>query len=187
MKLRYFKSFLLDFDKEEQWLNMIADKGLDLSSRTHGFYCFKSNPDADYIYNIRLLDYNFRHPESALTLRNIQDTGSELLFARGKKVYLRRKKNSGGFDKLLDLPSRMKYYKKLRAYITFTLLLVTALLTFLIKLGIDHHISFFFWICMPIVIVAIPLIPALLTIFRKISVLKSTLEYIEYDRYPTGL
>ena len=67
-----------DFEKEEQWLNDMADKGLILTSvGMPGKYTFEECTPCEYTIRTEKLKNRISHPESKKYIQFIEETGAE--------------------------------------------------------------------------------------------------------------
>lgn len=187
MTLTHFRLFFIEFEKEEIWINKMASKGFDLSSLYFGFYEFTYNPKIDFVYNIILLDYNWRYPESSNTLLEIRNSGAEIVFGIGKKVYLRKKKQDGPFNAKFDLSSRLKYYKFIRNFlIPVSIFALISIITLGILAAFIQS-TFYIAITLILTIFSLPLVSPTISISRKIKVLKETLYYLKTNDITTEI
>jgi Protein of unknown function (DUF2812) len=104
-KTRLFPRFYLDHDKEEAWLNEMADRGWNLFRRGWSGYRFQRSDPGEYIYRVRLLpDWatgDKRHEYFDL----MWDSGVEVVCKAGRWSYFRRKAAEGPFELSSDLDS----------------------------------------------------------------------------------
>lgn len=92
-----------DFEKEEQWLNTMAQSGW-LLDRV-GFCRFEFIPCQPGEYTVRLEMRD--HDESYLAF--MADTGAEYIGRMAKWIYFRRKTELGAFDIFSDIDSRIAH------------------------------------------------------------------------------
>lgn len=104
-----------NFDKEEQWLNDMAAKGLALVAVTIGTYTFEEGAPGDYKVRLELLDNLPQHPESGQYIRFLEETGAEYLGSVGRWVYFRRKTADGPFELYSDNASRVRHLNRILA------------------------------------------------------------------------
>lgn len=100
-------------DKEEQWLNEMAARGLMLTDVFAVRYTFEQGTPGEYGYRIELLDNLPSHPESARYLRFLEETGVECVGTFARWVYLRRKTAYGPFELYSDIDSKIRHYKRI--------------------------------------------------------------------------
>lgn len=102
-----------DFEKEEQWLNEMSAKGLQLYSVGFCKYVFEEGPPGEYIYRLELLDNVPSNAESIQYIHFLQDTGAEHIGSLFRWVYFRKKSNENGFDLFSDIDSRIKHLDRI--------------------------------------------------------------------------
>jgi len=105
-----------DYEKEEQWLNDMAAKGLALSDYSWCRYAFTETPRGQYLYRIELLENMPSHPESQAYLRFLEENGVEVVTSYMRWVYLRRNAADGPFDIYTDVDSKIRHYKRILAF-----------------------------------------------------------------------
>jgi len=102
-----------DFDKEEEWLNDMAAKGLALVAIGPFKYTFEEALLGEYLIRFILLDNIPRHTESELYIKSVEKTGAEYLGSVARWVYFRRKADKGKFSLISDFNSRIKHLDRL--------------------------------------------------------------------------
>lgn len=100
-------------DKEQQWLNSLAAKGLALTDYSWMRYAFEETEPGKYIYEIEFLEKSRRSPESDLYLRFLEDAGVEVVATYMRWVYLRKKASDGPFAIYSDCESKIRYLKRI--------------------------------------------------------------------------
>ncbi len=106
-----------DFDKEEQWLNEMAAKGLALVGAGFCRYEFEECIPGEYQVRLELLENHLNHAESQQYIRFIEETGAEQIGSWFRWVYFRKKTADGPFDLYSDLESRIKHLKRIIALV----------------------------------------------------------------------
>lgn len=96
-----------DFDKEEQWLNSIAQQGWVLDRVGFCRYEFVRCEPGEYIVRLEMRE----HDEGYLSF--MSDTGAEYVGRVVKWIYFRRKAEFGPFDIFSDLDSRLEHLKRI--------------------------------------------------------------------------
>ena len=92
-----------DFDKEEAWLNDMAQSGWVLESVGFCRYTFvKCEPGE---YSVRMEMHSFDEE----FLRFMQDTGAEYIGRMVMWIYFRKKTAEGSFDLFSDMDSRIRH------------------------------------------------------------------------------
>ena len=96
-----------DFDKEEQWLNSMAQQGWGLDRVGFCRYEFVRCEPGEYIVRLEMRE----HDEGYLSF--MSDTGAEYVGRVVKWIYFRRKAEFGPFDIFSDLDSRLEHLKRI--------------------------------------------------------------------------
>ena len=96
-----------DFDKEEQWLNSMAQQGWVLDRGGFCRYEFVRCEPGEYIVRLEMRE----HDEGYLSF--MSDTGAEYVGRVVKWIYFRRKAEFGPFDIFSDLDSRLEHLKRI--------------------------------------------------------------------------
>lgn len=109
--------FVWDFDKEEQWLNEMAAKGLCLVSVGFCKYEFEDCLPGEYRICLQLLDKLPRHPEMQKYIEFMEETGAEQVASFTRWVYFRKKASEGDFNLFSDNTSRAKYLTTILSFI----------------------------------------------------------------------
>ncbi|MBY0013078.1 DUF2812 domain-containing protein [Paenibacillus typhae] len=120
------RRFFSDFEKEEEWLNEMAAKGLALSEYSWSRYTFEESGKGEYIYRIELLKENPQGPEAAEYLQFMKETGAELVptgkwlwgtlkYSNLRWVIFRRKASEGAFTIYSDIDSKIRHYKRINS------------------------------------------------------------------------
>ena len=122
-------------DKEQQWLNELAAKGLSLSDYSWCRYVFEETEPGKYIYQIELLKNKPGNPESELYLHFLEDAGVEIVAIYMRWVFLRKKAADGPFAIYSDCESKIQYLNRLKNF--WTGLLVLEFSAGLFNLGIS--------------------------------------------------
>ena len=109
--------FVWEFDKEENWLNEMAAKGLALVGVGLCKYEFEECEPGEYGIKIELLENLPHHPESEQYIKFIESTGAEQIGSWMRWVYFRKKKTDGEFDLFSDNESRIKHLNRVLTFI----------------------------------------------------------------------
>lgn len=102
----------MDFEKEEAWLNQMAQEGWALVDYSWCRYAFESCEPGAYVYRIELLPDLAGRPQSRSYVEFVESTGAQEVAHYGRWVYFRKKSPEGGFDLFSDLGSRLAHYKR---------------------------------------------------------------------------
>lgn len=105
--------WIWNFDKEEQWLNEMAAKGLALVSVGVFKYTFEECRPGDYNIRLELLENVPGHTESQNYIKFLEDTGAEYLGSVTRWVYFRKKTENGEFNLFSDNSSRIKQLNRI--------------------------------------------------------------------------
>ena len=109
-----------NYEKEENWLNEMAAKGLALTGYSWCRYEFEDTIQGEYIYRIELLDHSASHPASQRYITFLEETGVEHVSSYLKWIYLRKKACDGPFQLHSDIDSKIAHYKKISTlWLTF--------------------------------------------------------------------
>ena len=96
-----------DFDKEERWLNTMAQQGWVLDRLGFCRYEFIRCEPGEYTLRLEMRE----HDEGYLSF--MADTGAEYVGRMVKWIYFRRKTELGPFDIFSDLDSRLEHLKRI--------------------------------------------------------------------------
>ncbi|MCL2360173.1 MAG: DUF2812 domain-containing protein [Candidatus Bathyarchaeota archaeon] len=112
MRTKLWKAFW-DYEKEEDWLNKMAAKGLAMTAYTFCCYTFEDCVPGEYIYRIELLEHSVSHPESVRYIRFMEENGVEHIDTYFRWVYFRKKATDGDFKIYSDFTSRINHYQRI--------------------------------------------------------------------------
>ena len=112
-----------DFDKEENWLNEMAAKGLALVSVGFCKYEFEDCLPGEYKVCLQLLEKSPRNPEMQKYLEFVESTGAEHVGSFTRWVYFRRKASEGDFNLFSDNASKAKYLTSMLGFIALVVAL----------------------------------------------------------------
>lgn len=107
-----------DFDKEEKWLNVMADKGLSLIYVGFCTYVFEKSNPGEYEIRMEILENVPTHSESIEYISLVEESGAQYLGAVTRWVYFRRKKDKGSFELFSDFNSRIQHLNRIMALIS---------------------------------------------------------------------
>lgn len=114
MKKTMIKCFWAwDFEKEENWLNQMAAKGLALVTINFPIYTFEECTPGEYNVRLEFLDNLPIHTESQRYIKFLEETGAEYLGSVTRWVYFRKKTTHGTFDLYSDNASRLKHLNRI--------------------------------------------------------------------------
>ncbi|WP_134021705.1 DUF2812 domain-containing protein [Lysinibacillus sp. YR326] len=117
MKKRVYR-FFLDYEKEEAWVNDMAEQGWYLKRTMVGYFIFEKGEPGQYIYRNELIKGKSQDYFDFLESMNI-----EFVSKFGVWAYYRKKKSEGPFVLFSDSSSKIKYLKSIsRLFIAVTFL-----------------------------------------------------------------
>lgn len=167
------RKLFVDFEKEEKWLNEMADKGLILTDYNFLKYSFEEGTPGEYIYRIELLNNLPAHPESRKYIRFMEETGVECVATYIRWVYFRKKKSEGEFDLYSDYDSRIKHYVEIVKFtgVAYLLNLFVAFYNLFFGLYTGSKYGFYFNAYISIIswAVVVFVLPVLISYIRKIK------------------
>lgn len=143
MKHSVWKIYV-NYEKEEKWLNSMAQKGMHMVDYTFCRYLFEEGEPGKYIYRIELLKEMPSHPESVAYLRFMEESGVEVVSTYMRWVYFRKKASEGSFEIYTDRAGKIKHAKRILGLVgvLFVLNLAVALDNLVIGLTSDRGIHF---------------------------------------------
>lgn len=102
-----------NYEKEEEWLNAMAAKGMMLTGYTWCRYVFEEGTPKEYTFRIELLEHIPTHPESKAYINFMKENGIDCIASYKRWVYFRRNSSEGAFDIYTDLESKLQHYKRI--------------------------------------------------------------------------
>jgi len=96
-----------DFDKEEDWLNTMAQSGWVLDGVGFAKYHFVRCEPGEYTVRLEMRDHDEEY------LHFMQETGAEYVGRMMKWIYFRKKTTDGVFDIFSDIDSRIGHLDKI--------------------------------------------------------------------------
>lgn len=96
-----------EFDKEEQWLNTMAQQGWVLDKLGFCRYEFVRCVPGEYTVRLEMRNHDAQY------LRFMADTGAEYVGRMAKWIYFRKKTEDGPFDIFSDLDSRLSHLNRI--------------------------------------------------------------------------
>ncbi|MEG2934269.1 MAG: DUF2812 domain-containing protein [Gordonibacter sp.] len=110
-----------DFQKEEDWLNAQAAKGMNLVAAGPLSYAFEEGEPGVYTYRLELLDNLPWSVGEREYLRFMEDAGIEQVASMGRWVYFRKRTDGGAFELFSDIDSRIKHLRRIQLIALFAL------------------------------------------------------------------
>lgn len=136
MKTTIYKWFWVwDFDKEEQWLNHMAEKGLHLIDIGWCRYLFEEGIPGEYTVRLELLNNAPTHDKSRQYIRFIEGTDAEYIGSVMRWVYFRKKSEQGSFNLYSDIDSRIHHLNRI-------LILLVSVLCLEIPIGLANIVMY---------------------------------------------
>jgi hypothetical protein len=115
MKHTVYRIFTVgQYEKEEEWLNEMSAKGMQLCDVGLCRYVFEEGEPGKYIYRLELLR---RHPTDAQSIayiRFMEDLGVEHVGSLLYWVYFRKKAVDGPFDLYSDISSKIRHFRRIK-------------------------------------------------------------------------
>ncbi|MDO4710938.1 MAG: DUF2812 domain-containing protein [Peptostreptococcaceae bacterium] len=119
MEKNFYKFFAWwESEKEELWLNEMADRGWELLSCGIFKYTFREDPDELYYVRTQSLSYPYGSEKRREYIRFMEETGAEVIEDNSSKIYFKRKRSLGEFEIFSDHKNRIR---QLRNYILYIL------------------------------------------------------------------
>jgi hypothetical protein len=122
MLVKVYKMIFADIEREEAWLNEMAQKGFNFQDIFFARYTFTEGKPQEYYYRIELLEHYPNHPLSRKYLKFLEETGVECVTTSGRWAYFRKKAADGPFYLYSDLEAKIKHYKRNFAFVATLLL-----------------------------------------------------------------
>ena len=99
--------FVWNYEKEEEWLNRMADEGWALCRVGFMTYTFeRCEPEA---YSVRM---EMRRPDESY-IRFMEETGAEYIGRMIQWIYFRKRTEEGPFDLFSDIDSRIDHLQRI--------------------------------------------------------------------------
>lgn len=140
MKFKVRKLFM-DFEREEKWINEMAEKGFNLAAYHFSTYTFEEGKPGGYLYRLELLENPPTHVESRAYIKFMEENGVELVDTYSRWVFFRKKAADGPFDIYTDYASRINHYKRILTLLGAVLILNLGAALGNIAIGIALGIS----------------------------------------------
>ncbi|QFG00703.1 DUF2812 domain-containing protein [Psychrobacillus glaciei] len=136
-KVKY--RFYVDYEKEEQWVNEMAQNGWHFKKIMVFRYTLVKGEPGAYIYRNELL--------AGLALKNkndylefLKESGIEVVNKFGGWAYFRKKAAEGPFEIYTDTSSKISYYNRILNL--FTVLFLGNLIMGIFNLMVSDHASY---------------------------------------------
>ena len=114
MKHTVYKLFTIgQYEKEEQWLNEMSSKGMQLTDVGFCRYVFVEGTPGEYVYRLELLEHAPTNAQSIAYIRFMEDMGVEQVATLLYWVYFRKRAGDTPFDIYSDIPSKIKHFRRM--------------------------------------------------------------------------
>lgn len=100
-----------DFEKEEEWLNAMAQEGFVLVAVGFCRYTFEKCEPNEYTVRLEMHEYSKEYIDF------MQDSGAEYIGRMVQWIYFRKKTSLGKFDIFSDIDSRIAHLKKINGFL----------------------------------------------------------------------
>ena len=132
MKRRIIRKWfwVWEFDKEEKWLNEMANRGWVLDSVGFAKYTFVESEPGEYTVRLEMLENSPASSEGQDYIDFVEETGAEYIGNYMRWVYFRKKTVDGPFDLYSDVDSRIRHMDRIVKPLT-----IIALSNLLIGIG----------------------------------------------------
>jgi hypothetical protein len=139
MKQSVRKAFW-NFEKEEQWLNLMAAQGLSLVDYSWCRYVFEETAPATYHYRIELLEHPVSDLRSRQYIQFLEESGIECVSWYMRWIYLRKKVSDGPFVLFSNIDSRIAHHKRVLALFDALAILELGVGILNISLGLTYRL-----------------------------------------------
>lgn len=109
MKIRLF----FDYEKEEEWVNLMAKKGWNLTSFWLVYYSFEKGEPGEFIYRNEMISGIASKEDSKEYITFLQSSGIELVKVVFNWAYFRKKAADGPFELYSDTTSKLAYLNRI--------------------------------------------------------------------------
>ena len=157
--------WMWQFDKEEQWLNEMAAKGLALTSVGFGRYEFEDCAPGEYKICMEMLENASGSPGNEKYVRFVEETGAQHVGQFARWAYFRKKTADGDFSLFSDNASRIKYLNRI-------IQLIAILGGINLYIGIYNLLLYFSWHNVVSLLGFVNLLIAVLATIGLLSILK---------------
>lgn len=109
-----FKNLFLNYEKEEDWLNMMCQKGDALDYISNGYYIFEPCEQGEYIYRIEFLDQAMSQlQEQSSAINSKQANHVDHIASINRWQYFRRPAKLGNFEIYSGADEKIKHYQQM--------------------------------------------------------------------------
>lgn len=112
----FVRKLFVNPDKEEQWLNEMAGKGLGLERCSFCKYEFVEIKPGAYTYKVQLLEEDADTTKSQEYLQFLEEMDITCVTRYRQWIYLRKAAVNGPIELYSDIDSKLSYYKKVHYF-----------------------------------------------------------------------
>ncbi|WP_144510819.1 DUF2812 domain-containing protein [Bacillus sp. FJAT-22090] len=109
-KVKY--RFYVDYEKEEQWVNEMAQQGWFLETFKFFRFAFVKGEPGTYVYRNEMLKGLSKNDETNY-VEFLKESGIELVSKFGGWAYFRKEASDGPFEIYTDTASKISYYNRI--------------------------------------------------------------------------
>ena len=179
MLYKVYKIIFADMEKEEAWLNEMAQKGYNFFDNVFIRYTFTEGTPNEFIYRIELLENSPNHPLSRQYLKFLEETGVECVSTTGKWAYFRKRTADGPFNLYSDIAAKVRHYKRVLSYVLTILFFNLIILGMNIALGITKNLPANIIIAVGAFIFTVLLVKSVFFYVKKLRELKEDMHLHE--------
>ncbi len=110
MRKTVFKAYAeWNYEKEEKWLNEMADKGWKLVKVGFCKYVFEPCEPGEYTIRLQALEDSYKSKKGRNYIEFVEETGAEFIDGLSIAAYFCKKRSEGEFELFSDNASRIKH------------------------------------------------------------------------------
>ncbi len=132
--------FFIDYEKEEKWINEMAEKGYILVDISFGTYIFEENQEHKYIYRMEKISLKPESEEYKEYIKSIQLEEIELVAKNGYWHYFRKDNDGIDFKVYVNRENRLYHHRAVS-----NIYLAIGFLNFIIAMTSFRFIGANFW------------------------------------------
>lgn len=157
-----------DFEKEVNWINEMASKGMELKTPGLLFFDFEEGVPGRYQYALEFIDVRNKGMKEYFTF--LEETGIEIVGQVGPWVYYRKANDGKPFEIFNDSESKIMHFKRiLTTFIFITFFEVWLLFDSITDLKRGEYDQFNIFIIVTLSIVVLLLTSGIVSLTMKIS------------------
>lgn len=105
-----------NYEKEEKWINEMAEEGFNLIDFSIGKYTFEQGIPGEYLYRYQYL--SGKTEEEMQKQRDIlEKAGNEIVISHSNWIIIRKKSSEGPFETLADFESIIRRYQSVMRFL----------------------------------------------------------------------